>query len=319
MSETDTPESTDYEYDVVIVGGGPAGCSAGVFCAREGLDTAIFDRGNSSLRRCAHLENYLGFPGGIDIETFYDLAHAHAEAAGCEIVPDMVEVVRQREGGGFVIETQENRQVSAGRVVSAARYDAEYLKPLGEEAMFESYEYDGETHEHFDRSYPDSDGATPVEGLYVASPADEDDQAIMAAGRGARVARRVIADARMDEGWWEKAAEGVDWMRRESSLDDEWAERETWVEWFDEHHADAPVSPDGERFERVRETYVDEQLSTYLPPEEIDSRATDGQEALAAHVAPEAAVEAIGEERLLDAIDDVAIGEYAASLGSEAR
>ena len=61
--------SCDDHHDVVIVGGGPAGCSAGVFCAREGLDTVMFDRGRSSIQRCAHLENFLGFPKGIDIDT----------------------------------------------------------------------------------------------------------------------------------------------------------------------------------------------------------------------------------------------------------
>lgn len=34
-----------------------------------GLDTLIFDWRHSSLRRCAHLENYLGFPEGIETET----------------------------------------------------------------------------------------------------------------------------------------------------------------------------------------------------------------------------------------------------------
>jgi len=42
----------------VAVGGWPAGCSASVFTARYGLDTVAFDRGRSSLRQCAHPENY---------------------------------------------------------------------------------------------------------------------------------------------------------------------------------------------------------------------------------------------------------------------
>lgn len=100
MSTTNEDERVaDHDHDVVIIGGGPAGCSAGVFVGREGLDTVIFDRGRSSLLRCGHLENYLGFPGGIDIETFYDLMHDHAETAGCEIVPDMVESVEPVEDG----------------------------------------------------------------------------------------------------------------------------------------------------------------------------------------------------------------------------
>ncbi|MCH7659035.1 MAG: NAD(P)/FAD-dependent oxidoreductase [Euryarchaeota archaeon] len=312
MSEANTRESTDYDCDLVIGGGGPAGCSAGVFCARADLDTLIFDRGRSSLRRCAHLENYLGFPAGIDVETFYDLIHDHAERAGCEVVPDLVEVVLRREAGGFVIETQENRRMSARQVVTAARYNAEYLRPLDDEGeMFESYEYDGEEHERFDSDYPDSDGSTPIEGLYVASPSDEDDQAIMAAGRGARVAQGVIADARMANGWWEEAAEGVDWMRQEAGLDDEWAERETWIEWFDDYYGeDAPVSPGSERFRRVRETYIDEQFATYLSTEEIEARTERGHRALSEHVDPESIVGAVGEEKLLEAMDGVAIREY---------
>jgi thioredoxin reductase len=59
MSTTNEDERVaDHDHDVVIIGGGPAGCSAGVFVGREGLDTVIFDRGRSSLLRCGHLENY---------------------------------------------------------------------------------------------------------------------------------------------------------------------------------------------------------------------------------------------------------------------
>ena len=62
------------ECDVVVIGGGPAGCAAGIFTARYGLDTVLFDRGRSSIQRCAHLENYLGFPAGIDVETLYEVS-----------------------------------------------------------------------------------------------------------------------------------------------------------------------------------------------------------------------------------------------------
>ena len=218
-----TAERNVPDHDVVIVGGGPTGCSAGVFCARDGLDTVIFDRGRSSIQRCGHLENYLGFPAGIDIEMFYDLLHDHAKTAGCEIVPNLVESVeRTDDEAGFRVVPQEGDPVTARRVVAATRYDGEYMRGLDDDAaMFETHEHDGEEHEHFTKDYADHDGTTPVERLYVATPSDEDDQAIIAAGRGARVARRVIADAKTDDGWWAEVAGGVDWVRRETELDDE--------------------------------------------------------------------------------------------------
>ncbi|WP_049970904.1 NAD(P)/FAD-dependent oxidoreductase [Haladaptatus cibarius] len=312
-------ETTDTDHDVVIVGGGPAGCSAGVFTAREGLDTVIFDRGRSSVLRCAHLENYLGFPEGIDIETLYELMHAHAESAGCDIVPDLVgSVDRTDDDDGFVVTPQEGTPVTTRRVVAATRYDGEYMRGLDDDAaMFETYEHGDEEHERFDRSYADDDGTTPVSGLYVASPSERaDKQAIIAAGRGAWVARRVITDTRIDDGWWEEVAGGVDWVRRQAELDEKWAKRETRVEWFDDYYADgAPVGADSERFRRVREASVDASLSAYITPEEIEARAETGHETLAEHLDSEAVVAAVGEEELLDAIADDSIREYIGTDG----
>jgi NADPH-dependent 2,4-dienoyl-CoA reductase/sulfur reductase-like enzyme len=303
-----------FDYDVVVVGGGPAGCSAGVFLAREGLETVLYDRGRSSIKRCAFLENYLGFPAGIDIETMCALMHDHAETAGCELVSDVVESVdRFGQGGGFAVELQAGEPVTARRVVAATRYDGEYMRGLDdEEAMFETYEHGEEEHERFDRTYADHDGTTPVEGLYVASPSEEaDQQAIVAAGRGARVARRVVADARIDDGWWEAAATGVDWVRREAELDEEWADRERWIEWFDDHHADrAPVDTDSERFRRVRSASIDESRTSYVTSGEIDERAEAAHETLGAHLDVEAVVAAVDESALLDAVDDEVLRRY---------
>lgn len=307
--------ANEFDYEVVIVGGGPAGCSAGIFCAREGLDTVIFDRGRSSIQRCAHLENYLGFPDGVDIETFYDLMHDHAETAGCVIVPDVVESVDRRSDTdvGFEITRQDGDSATARRVIAATRYDGTYLHGLDDEAaMFEQYEHDGETEERFDRSYPNDDGSTPVEDLYIASPAEQPDrQAILAAGRGARVGKRVIADVRIEDGWWEGVADGVDWVRQQSELDDKWSDRDTWIEWFDDYYGDAaPVDPDSDRFERIRETYIDDRFDGYVTDAEIGRRAQQSHETLADHLEPEAVVDAFDSETLLAAIDDDAIRAY---------
>jgi len=299
MTETDPGATEECDHDVVIVGGGPAGCSAGVFCARAGLDTVVYDRGRSSIQRCAHLENYLGFPAGIAIESLYDLLHDHAENAGCEIRNGLVESLDHRgDAEGLAVTPQEGDVVTAQRVVAATRYDGAYMRGLGDDrAMFETHEHDGETHEHFDKEYANDDGTTPIDGLYVATPNEADDQAIIAAGRGARVAQRVIADDRLDDGWWEDVATGVDWVRHEAELDDEWADRDRWVEWFDDHYGeDAPVDVDTARFKRVRAASIDESQGSYIAAEEVDSRAIAAQDRLLEH---------IDDERILAAARDI--------------
>ncbi|MYL16868.1 NAD(P)-binding protein [Halorubrum terrestre] len=325
--------SAAVDRDVVVVGCGPAGCAAAVFAARDGLDVAVFDRGRSSLAQCAHLENYPGFPAGIDAGTLSELMREQTERAGCAVVEDLVESVERAAGDAddsdspgddpdgpqFVVTPQAGEPVTARRVIAATRYDGEYLRGLDDDdAMFEVHDHGGERHEHFDREYADRDGATPVDGLYVASPSDADRQAITAAGRGARVGKRVVADARIDDGWWREAAEGVDWVRREAELDDEWADRDRWVEWFDAEHADGPVAPDSERFARVRETAVDDLLAAYVDADEERTRAAAGHRALAEHLDPDAVVEAHGADALLDAMDDEAIAAYAGDGGPDA-
>jgi len=208
--------------------------------------------------------------------------HDHVERASGELVGDLVESVESRatddtEEARFRVTPQEGEPVATRCVVAATRYDGEYLRGLDDDAaMFETHDHGGETREHFDREYADPDGTTPIDGLYVASPSEADRQAITAAGRGARVARRVVTDARIDDGWWPAAAEDVDWVRREAEREEEWADRDRWVEWFDQRHADAPVDPESERFARVREAAIDETLASYVDADEAEEQAAEG-------------------------------------------
>ncbi|WP_226482831.1 FAD-dependent oxidoreductase [Natrinema amylolyticum] len=287
MSATETARAeTTFDHDVVIVGGGPAGCAAGVFTARYGLDTVIFDRGRSSIQRCAHLENYLGFPAGIDIETLYGLLHDHAERAGCEIVSDLVESVeRVDDGDGFVIGLQDGERVTARRVVAATRYDGEYMRGLDDEtAMFETHEHDGEEHVHFDKSYAESDGTTPVDGLFIASPYGETGyQAIMAAGHGTRVGITVVEAVRREQGYPDPLANYYDWMRMDAELEDEWRDRDRWREQFDDRLPDDHGLGD-ERLTELREREIDRRLASYLSDEEIEQRRERGQKQLLEHI-----------------------------------
>ncbi|GGL48787.1 FAD-dependent monooxygenase [Halocalculus aciditolerans] len=284
-----------FDVDVVVVGGGPSGCSAGVFLARYGFETRVFDRGVAALPRSAFLANYPGFPAGIDIETFTDLLHDHAETAGCDVVPDMVESVDHGESEGFVVETQEGREVAARYVVAASWYDGEYLRPLTGGEAFEAHEHDGDEHEHFDPDYVDADGRTPVDGLYVVAPAGQRNaQAVVAAGQGAHVARRLIKDDREREGYPPALAEHYDWLRSESEFTGDWAERPRWREWFESEIPEDYEPAEGVDLDELRETYIDAAFETKRTDE---------------------AVEALRERahrRLLDHLDDDVIKDYLA-------
>ncbi len=92
------------EYDVVIVGGGPAGLSAAIYAARSMLRTAVVSKDFGGQVLDAHVvENYPGFVsirGSELMERFRE----HAEHFGAELVQAEVKRIR-REGDFFVVET----------------------------------------------------------------------------------------------------------------------------------------------------------------------------------------------------------------------
>lgn len=79
-------------YDVIIVGGGPAGLTAGIYTCRAGLKTLLIERmmPGGQIGLTSTIENYPGFEriDGVDLAI---KMHNHAQNAGCEF--DFAEVV----------------------------------------------------------------------------------------------------------------------------------------------------------------------------------------------------------------------------------
>ena len=82
-----TTPTTDF-YDVVIVGGGPAGLGAAVYAASEGLRTVLVERQatGGQAGQSSRIENYLGFPDGVTGTQLIDRARRQALKFGAEIL-----------------------------------------------------------------------------------------------------------------------------------------------------------------------------------------------------------------------------------------
>lgn len=82
------PSHAQELYDLIIVGGGPAGLSAAVFAGSEGLKTCLVESSDStggSAAESARVENYLGFPLGIRGRALMNEATAQALSFGVDI------------------------------------------------------------------------------------------------------------------------------------------------------------------------------------------------------------------------------------------
>lgn len=93
---------TIQSYDIVIVGGGVAACSAGLFCARRGMKTAIIAKEfGGQTASTAEIENYPGI-GRIEGPQLMELFIAQSRSSGCELIIDEMMCIRSEHGIQYV-------------------------------------------------------------------------------------------------------------------------------------------------------------------------------------------------------------------------
>ena len=172
--------------DVCIVGGGVSGLAASIFTARAELDTLVVDGGESILARNASLENYPGFPNGVDARRYLRLTREQARNAGATFELGRVTGVDPLEEG-VALETEGGEPLETRRVIAASWPDSDYLRGLEVERVQRGSKHVIEV---------DSGGRTGVDGVYAAGRlAGRPHQAIVAAGHGATVGLAVVHDS----------------------------------------------------------------------------------------------------------------------------
>jgi thioredoxin reductase (NADPH) len=109
-------------YDLVIVGGGPAGLAAAVYGASEGLRTVLVEREapGGQAGQSSRIENYLGFPAGLSGSDLARRGTDQARRLGAELVTVQDAVGVRAEGSGRFVELSGGGTLSANTVLVAS-------------------------------------------------------------------------------------------------------------------------------------------------------------------------------------------------------
>jgi thioredoxin reductase (NADPH) len=111
------------DYDLAIIGGGPAGLAAAVYGASEGLRTVIFEREapGGQAGTSSRIENYLGFPTGLSGDDLGRRALRQAQRFGADIIVarDVVRIDAGARNGPHAVVLDDGTAVGARAIVLA--------------------------------------------------------------------------------------------------------------------------------------------------------------------------------------------------------
>lgn len=124
-------------YEVIIVGAGPAGLSAGIYSVRNGLRTIIIDQGmgGGGVANAPQIENYLGFESikGMELaEKFKGHASKYVDIHEGEQVTDIETDIDKAQEPGFIV-TTDQAKYKAGALILATGTTHRKLGVNGEE------------------------------------------------------------------------------------------------------------------------------------------------------------------------------------------
>jgi thioredoxin reductase (NADPH) len=108
-------------YDLIIVGGGPAGLGAAVYGGSEGLKTLLIERQavGGQAGQSSRIENYLGFPDGISGAQLTDRARRQADKFAAETISTREVVGLRADGSARTLTFADGGEVSAHAVLLA--------------------------------------------------------------------------------------------------------------------------------------------------------------------------------------------------------
>ncbi|MFJ1735193.1 FAD-dependent oxidoreductase [Streptomyces sp. NPDC088254] len=127
-----TTPTADF-YDLVVIGGGPAGLGAAVYGASEGLRTVLVERSatGGQAGQSSRIENYLGFPDGVSGAQLTDRARRQATKFGAEILTAREVTGLDVNGAARVVRFSDGSAIAAHSVILATGVSYRELRAPG--------------------------------------------------------------------------------------------------------------------------------------------------------------------------------------------
>lgn len=130
-------------YDLIVIGGGPAGLAAAVYGASEGLRTILVERSapGGQAGTSSRIENYLGFPGGVSGADLARRAATQARRFGAEIITAQEAVALKRDDPYRRVILADGSELTGYAILIAPgmevrRLEADGLDPLAGAGVF---------------------------------------------------------------------------------------------------------------------------------------------------------------------------------------
>ncbi|MEM9537447.1 MAG: FAD-dependent oxidoreductase [Cyanobacteria bacterium P01_E01_bin.45] len=179
-------EATNPFYDLVIVGGGPAGLAAAVYGASEGLRTVMLEREapGGQAGTSSRIENYLGFPVGLSGSDLARRAVTQAKRFGVEILNPQEAISIQLEDNYRIVTLADGSEISCHALILAMGVSWRRLSVPGVEKFTGAGVYYGAAQTEA--------AACKDEDVYVVGGANSAGQAAMYFSKYARQVRMLV-------------------------------------------------------------------------------------------------------------------------------
>ena len=123
------------EFDVAVIGCGPAGIQAAIHAVRKKVSVVIIGKTQNSAMMGTHIENYFGMPGEVNGELMLKNGMSQIKIFGCTVLEKNI-IAASNVGNMFSLTTEDDEEITVKSVVIATGISRKGLNVPGEKALF---------------------------------------------------------------------------------------------------------------------------------------------------------------------------------------